>query len=294
MTKPIVIGSNSYNGHARWRDLLDSIKARRPGIDQTRMRLVLCDDGSPKSPEMHQVAMDYGVDIFVRHDQNRGISASWNAIAKAAWELGAEIAVILNDDILVHDDWLASMVYFLEENPSEGAASWPFVWFQKHDAPGIIADPRTGMVRTHQGEPSEQLRNPPWLWIRPGRAGAFAGCCFAITRAAWEAVGGFNEEMKSFFEETLFGYQMMQHGFQARCLTGPLLWHAWSQTFRESPELHAGERGVQSREIFWRVMNVPPEHRDKTRPFTWVEDTIFKPAPDRRVKWWTPMGVQEG
>jgi GT2 family glycosyltransferase len=253
---------------------------------------MLLDDGSPDPTPMQQAATELGAG-YTRFSTNRGISASWNALACHAFNQGADIAVILNDDILVNDNWLIAMLSFLEQNPHAGVASWPFFWFQKEDVPAILADRETGPVRNYTGELKSELRHPSWEYERPGRLGAPAGCCFAVTRECFTAVKGFNENMKSFFEEILFGYQAMLQGFQPYQINGPFLWHGWSRTFQTNPELMASTRHRDSREIFWNTLGVPPNERDPKSPFTWAERTIYQPAPNKPLKWWTPTGMRE-
>jgi len=253
---------------------------------------MLLDDGSPDPTPMSQTATDFGTG-FTRFQKNRGISAAWNALATHAFNQGAEIAVILNDDILVNDKWLLPMVYLLETNPQVGVASWQINWFNKEDAEAIILNPETGPVRDHNKVLDESRRHPNWEWSRPGKLGAPCGCCFAVTRECFMEVGGFNENMKSFFEETLFGYQAMLKGFQPRSMNGPLLWHGWAQTFGRNPELMASLRHQQSRQIFWDTLRVPENERGPKNPFLFVERTIFQPALDRPLKWWTPEGIKE-
>ena len=280
----IVLGSNSYNGFKRWRWLLESIRLRDPGLPRSDIRMVLVDDASPKEREMRAVASDYGAD-YIRFDGNRGISAGWNAICRHAWDQGATWAAVLNDDILVNDNWLVAMDVFLTRNKGISGVGWPIVWFDAEDVSAILADPATAPVRTLQ----------PNLWGRPGcSGGAFAGCCFGVTREAWERIGGFDEGFKSFYEETLFGYQGLEAGYVPLQLSGPFLWHQWSQTFAASPELKGSDRMRFSRELFWDKTGTPKDQRHHDgRCFDYVSnkyrDRMVAPAP---LTWWTPAGIQ--
>ncbi len=200
--------------------------------------LVGVDDGSPTGEARDKAELaciDNGAE-FIQHESNRGIPAAWNSLARFC---EADIVVLLNDDIQVggklHDSttnedvfigshrWLEAAVYMLENNPDIGVVGWPT----------SNREPTTG------AEYYSQVSDGP-----PGFCGAPVGCCFAFRQKDFEAVGGFWEELISFYEEIDFGFMMYEKLRMRNCmLPWPPMIHWHSQTFAKNPELNRIEVG---------------------------------------------------
>ena len=286
-------GSNAWGSAARLRNLLRSIRARDPGVPHESIDLVLVDDGSPEAaiPDFQALAKEYRATL-IRFPENRGVAAGWNAICREAWSRGLDWCVIFNDDILVNNGWLIAMETFLANTPHAGVAGYPLAWFRPEDIEAIIADPATAPVRDHHGGPSTVQALHPELWATPGcSGGGFVGCAFGVTRRGWEAVGGFNEALITWFEENLFAYQLLDHELVPCGLTGPVIYHQGSATTgprrRELRERHKA-----SCQALWDTLKVP-EYQRSRGPFTWLQEQhasrqILTPP----ITWWTPDGVR--
>lgn len=215
----IVIGVTHYGALPIYLGFLRSFWNNCDQVDDTLVP-ILVDDGTPDKVavrETEQVCKRWNFE-FVRHDQNRGISAAWNTILQH--KADADLCVIFNNDIrFLAPGWLTRLKYFFEHNEQIGTVGLPLV-----NEPGFNdADPRWD--------------NPP------GRVGAAVGCAFAVRpRDALSIVNpdgsrGYWENLLSFHEEIHLGFKLASKGLLSAMLPWPAMRHIGGATFQANPEL---------------------------------------------------------
>jgi len=250
---------------------------------ETPYEIVLGDDGSPDRGEaLKNVGRRYGCAVIC-HDKNRGIPAIWNTLFNSR---DYPYKVMLNDDILVTEHWLTCMRYFLQSNPHAAGAGWSMYFTVFEDYPQILMDdsfvvPRDPITKIPTPEKRHHSEGQ-----RPGRVMCPVGSCFALTQEKWKTVGEFDERFLSFHEESDFFTRAASLGLPSYGLTYPAVWHLWSQTFRENPELNAGWRMQHSRKLYCEKWKVPQKYWD--RPFDWTNPLLLAPLPPNVVKWLDP------
>lgn len=308
MPARVLVGIPNYNDHEYLDMVLQSIMYYTD-LDEP-YDLVVCDDGS--QPANLQLARDicakYGVPLL-EHEQNEGIPATWNHLGYA-FGAKSEIIVWLNNDMLMVPHWLRSLVFFLDANkdvpslgtvslqprhvprdapktyframlPSLGHTVWKFEGLldgkeQHHEA--ILAhDPhlrgKTMESRDGEGQGIGKVMCP-------------CGCSFACRREAFNLVGGFDENILSFHEESLFGSMLAKNGRASFCLNYPRPYHVISGTFMNSPELQQNQRMISSRRYYREVMGVPAGEPDSG--FDWVNAQLMPKIPAYEFKYLAP------
>lgn len=252
-----VIGITTYNGAYRLDHLLHSLSMRTKFDDAV---VAVVDDGSPRANVTRQVVEKWQNKLPIRyheHGTNRGISAGWNTVSRS---MDADYVVLINDDVIVSKGWLEPLVYVLEHSPQVGVVGQSWHAFTEEDIPGLLAD-----VDSDRGviprEPVSKERRPERRMMfedtNPGRVMCPTGQLFAFRRKDFDAIGGFDERMRSFFEESNFGTEMAARGMIGVQINWPFSWHMWSKTFSENPELQAGVRMEQSRDIYRERWQIP-------------------------------------
>lgn len=215
----ITMGIPTYNGSNRVKLLLSSIHNYTGQEEMRDVEIVVCDDGTPDFEEydkLEEVCSHYQASL-IRHSENRGISVSWNDLARFQ---SCDLVILLNDDIQIcHPAWLKCLEYFFENNENIGHISFPT----------FNLDPRTALPRPEQTIPDITIK--PWLSWTPG------GQAFAFKRTVFDKVNGFWESLKSFYEETDFGYKTAYKGYLSYVLSFPVVFHWGSQTFGLNNEL---------------------------------------------------------
>lgn len=287
----IAIGIPTYNGAERLDWLLKSIAMRTPLLASGEVGIVVVDDGSPRVGETRVVVERWRGLLpltFIEHGSNRGISAGWNTCARAT---DAEIVVLSNDDVIMPTGgWLESFVHALEHSPGVGVVGANWHAFLPGDVPGLLAGPESDLQvvpRDPGSKASAPERRTLYEDTHPGRVMCPTGQLFAFRRKDFDAVGGFDERMKSFYEESSFGTEMAAKGLIGLQLTWPTNWHLWSATFNANPELDPGTRLAHSKEVYRQRWGVPAGVHE----FDHTNAKYFNLIPDVRVEFLRKGGV---
>jgi glycosyltransferase involved in cell wall biosynthesis len=285
----IVIGVPTYNGAERVDDLFRSIDMRTP--KDTDCQLVLVDDGSPRSAKTARVAEKYKGLFnlrYIEHGRNRGIAAGWNTISRA---FDCEYVVLVNDDVIVRERWLAALLTVLERSPGAGTVGLNWDAFLPEDRPALLESPDSEK-RVIPREPVSKEQNPDrstFIHHFPGRVMCAGGQLFAFRRADFDALGGFDETYISFYEESDFGTAMAAKLRKiAVQLDFPGSWHRWSATFGASPELQAGQRVQASREHYCRKWAVPQDKLGDA--FSYTNPKYLGTIPEVPIEYLRPDG----
>lgn len=244
----------TYNGWRRVLDQLENLKQRTSqAVPHTT---VVCDDsGRPAHQEkVREACARYGA-AYIQNETNRGVPASWNALVRST---DHEIAILLNDDVLVAKDWLDYLAYAIKNNPKIGSFSLNCLFIESRDVQEIVKGPEARVVPLNVRYVNGALiRNERFTSMPieedhlPGRVMCPMGAAFGFLRTTWDMVGGFDERYFAFYEEFDFGVACAWRGFPAFTLAVPLEnYHIWSATFGSAPEIPAGEIMVQSRAKF--------------------------------------------
>lgn len=287
-----VIGITTYNGAARVDNLLRSIEMRT-SID-SEVAIVLVDDGSPNRAATAGVAEFWARRLpvqFIQHETNRGISAGWNTATRA---VSAKNVVLINDDVIVSKNWLDTILYVLDNSPMVGVVGANWHAFLAEDVDGLLASPDSDK-NVIPRDPVTKAQDPSRRRFEdnnPGRVMAPTGQLFAFRRDDYEAIGGFDEAYKSFYEEICFGTAMARWGKIGVQLNEPFNFHQWSATFGSSPELQAGSRMQTSHEHYCNKWNVPAEYR--SHPFDYTNPKHLGAIGDVPIKFLRRSGPGQG
>lgn len=126
-------------------------------------------------------------EIIVSHDEHReGFAATCNRGAK---ETTADVLVFLNDDTIPQPGWLTPLTDQLTDNEIRGAHLLYPDGSTQHS--GIFLRRRGPLL-----EPYNRLRPAPTQEVP-----AVTGACLAVTRAAWDDLGGFDEGYRNGYED---------------------------------------------------------------------------------------------
>jgi O-antigen biosynthesis protein len=286
----VTLGVSSYNGAVRLDWLLKSIAMRTP---LSNVRIVVVDDGSPRVAETRAVAERWIPDLpltYIEHGKNRGISAGWNTASRAEQ---SEIVVLLNDDVIVSAGWLEALVHALDHSPGVGVVGQSWHAFLPEDVPALLASAtsdRDVVPRDPGTKAPTPERRTLYEDTYPGRVMCPTGQLFAFRREDYDAIGGFDENYISMYEESDFGTAMAARGLIGLQTTWPFCWHQWSATFAANPELRPDLRIAHSRAYYRQKWKVP----DGIGEFDYTNPMYLGAIGDVTVEVLTKTGTRRG
>lgn len=209
MSHKISIGIPTYNGWSRVHDLLLSIR-QRTNTNIPYDIFVVDDSGSHiHAQQTIDTCRQFDATPII-HSTNRGVPAGWNTLVR---NTDADFMVLLNDDIIVANNWLDPLWYALQNNPSVGSFGLHCWFITSEDVPVLIQSSTSQVIPLdvrYRGSTlirDERFPNMPSASGAPGRVMCPTGCAFGFRREVWEMVGGFDERYFCFYEESLPGYE---------------------------------------------------------------------------------------
>ncbi len=176
----------SFNQKSMIHEAVDSLccQTARP------KRIIIVDDGTTDEMSknvLHEIETDSGlpVPVLVIRQSNQGVSAARNTGIR---EVKAPLALVLDGDDSLQPSFIEEVSKLFNENPSMIAAS---SWMQTF---GVL----DSIVRPHGGNAAAFLAR---------------NCCPAthiFRRQVWEQCGGYDETMRSGFEDWDFFLSMLE------------------------------------------------------------------------------------
>lgn len=192
------------------RDLLAATLGRLLALPDPPDEVIVADNGSRDgSPEM--VAAEFPRVRLLPLGENLGFGAANNRAAAAA---RGDQLLLLNSDAWPLPGALTRLGAALDRAPRLALAA-PLLRYPD-GAPQFHWAPATGVV----GEALQKLRNPfeRWSWIHRlrGPGGWFTAAGALVRRAAFEAVGGFDEGFFLYFEDVDLCVRLRAAGWRLR------------------------------------------------------------------------------
>lgn len=297
MPARIKVGIATYNDRGFLEILLESINWYT-FMDEP-VDVVVCDDGS--APDFKRATRElcerFGA-IYIEHEQNQGIPATWNHLALSL-DNAAEIVVLLNNDLMMPPNWLRTAVHFLDANkdcPHVGSVFWNPVnqvpmeamraWLPNlNHTEYVTRDTLTGKERDFTQTSPMGSRTGAGQGL--GRVMCPCGCCFAFRRDVFMEVGAFREELVSFHEESWWGTQCAAAGRASFGLAYPRPYHGVGQTFKDNPELESSKRMIDSRAMYRAAWGVPASVPDDAY-FDFVNQRLMPSIPPVTLRYLQP------
>lgn len=191
---------------------LDALRAIYPGPGSPRVFLV--ENGS--LPGNVPAAAAERI-VF---PENVGYARANNAGMRAAFAAGAQLAVLLNNDVLVAPGILEAM------RQAADAADAGLVGTTLEEAEGRVA----GGGRVSWWRLQARLARTP---VSPDVLHYLHGACLGITRVCWERIGPLPEDLFLYWEDVAYGLRVRAAGLRFAVVRSPVLRHARAVTPRD-------------------------------------------------------------
>lgn len=226
--KTVTLGITTYGGTHLLETCLSSVQKSVFDCGYSNVDVVVVDDGSPKleARKLRRISRKYGAKHF-RGRRNLGNVARDNTIVEKS---DGNIIVLLDNDVVIPDQWFRSILHFLSNNKC-GVASYLSKKVTEEQVHELLHKRRITAIGGGRV---------------PERATELASYAYGFTRESYELVGGFDSEnFKYFTGDSDFCCRLAQHGLMSYRLLYPIVYHREHSTFDTYLELQARERMKQ-------------------------------------------------
>lgn len=194
------------------------VYAKKHGVD---CRILFIDNAS--TDETSQEAGKMVSDIFChqRNEERWGFQKSVNFGVNDAWERGYDLALICNNDILIHPQAIWRLVdrFKIDKEPFLNVGMVTCMDVRSETAPFLL-----GSMNVKEKEAVEEAPHPNFS-------------AFMLSKAMWEDIGEFDEVFApAYFEDNDYHYRMKLAGYDAIVLPTALFYHYGSGTQNEANE----------------------------------------------------------
>ncbi len=202
--------------------------------------IVVVDNAStdPSTTELQACCREIGAD-FVQAQLNRGYASGNNlGIRYAIERYGSDIIFVSNPDIICSQETATAVVNAFSEHERIGIASGLIHVYDSQHTPKVFSafayrTPRTKdmflncflvltkirkkLDRSIYYDP-EQIRRDGFIYVE-----AISGCFFAISREAFLAIDGLDEDTFLYYEEAILGRRLKAKGYRGVVVDMPVI-----------------------------------------------------------------------
>ncbi len=145
---------------------------------------------------------------IIKTGKNLGYAGGMNVGINHALSKGATHVLLLNNDILLENDFLTSLVKVFDDNKNAGIVG-PAIKFKKNNKTIYDLGGEVNMIsgRTRHYEVGKILNNSFRL------VDYISGCCMLIKREVFEKIGFFDEKFFLYYEDVDFCLRAKKAGF---------------------------------------------------------------------------------
>jgi hypothetical protein len=223
----------NYNGKDITASCLKSLD--KISVKDFELNVVVVDNGSEEVFETKEIYKNFKPTI-IRSNQNLGFSGGQNSGIKYALKNGADYVVILNNDVLLSEDFIVELLKTFVEKKDCGLVS-PKIYFAKgHEFhKDKYSESELGKVIWYAGGKID------WKNLLASHRGVdevdmgqyenlegtdFAsGCCEMIKKEVFERTGLFDERYFLYYEDNDLSQRAKKYGFKIYYQPKAMLWH---------------------------------------------------------------------
>jgi GT2 family glycosyltransferase len=236
--KKVTVILLNYNGKQDTLECLESIQKLQQ--KKTKINTIVVDNAS-KDDSVNVIRAKFPKVTIIENKNNLGFCEGNNVGVKLAFDEGADFALILNNDTIVHPNLVEGLVQ-TAKNQKVGIVS-PKIYF----APGF----EFHKDRYSKGERGKVIWYAggliDWNNILPQHKGvdqvdkgqfekseetSFAtGCATLVSREAFKNLGLYDSVYFAYFEDADFSLRAQNHGYRVFYSPKAILWHKNASTF---------------------------------------------------------------
>jgi GT2 family glycosyltransferase len=233
MSPQVVVIILNWNNRADTLACLASLTA----VTYPNLTTVVVDNGSTDS-SVEAIRAEFTDIELIETGENLGFAGGNNVGLRHALAMGADYALLLNNDTVVDPDFIGQLITVAQENDPIGIVG-PTIYYHSHPntiwSAGGAIDWRRGwtwMVGLNEKDNGQFGTTP-----RP--VDFVTGCALMISRRALESAGLLDERFFMYYEETEWCVRVARAGFDIRHVPTARIWHKIApQAQAVSPFVH--------------------------------------------------------
>lgn len=236
-----------------------AVKARDVTKEIEDYRIFILDNGSTDGTRDGIIEITKGEGelsdhlVAIRSDRKRGFQESINQGINAGFSEGYSLELVLNNDVLLHEDTISELVYRIQSRLYE--TSKEVVMVTGHNIRDLCSTP----------ESLDSKVSGDWQWTPESEHPDFS--CFMINKECWDLVGEFDELFApAYFEDNDYHYRINLSNVRAVNVPKAIYYHYGSATQKtQNVVTNASfEANRMSYRIKWGDI---PGHEKFTNPF---------------------------
>jgi len=230
----------NWNGHEYLRDCFSSL--RKSDYPEDRLELICVDNGSIDQSQA-LLAQEFSDVRLVQLPENLGFTGANAAGVDAAT---GDVVLFLNNDMRVEPETVRRLVDALDDRYACIAArvlSWDG---KRIDFVGGTSTFEAFGVQERYGKPNATE------YLGGGETFFANGGAFAITRAAYQAAGGFDPSFFAYYDDVDLGWRVRAAGYDIRTALDAVVYHRHGGTSRRYPD--GQKQYLMQRNALWTVL----------------------------------------
>lgn len=256
---PVIALIVSYDGGADLLECLASLKRQR----YAKVRVLFVDNGGSDGSGEAVRAAHPDVEIL-RIELNDGLAPGVNAGIARALAMGCEYVLLLNDDVVIANDFLEHAIAVASVEPRAASVTGPVFYYDEPERLWYAG----GEILWWLGKTYHRGRRVIWgpAFREPRKLGYSSGAAALYRAEALRAVGPWDERYFLVWEDADWCVRARRTGWYHRYVPGPKAWHKVSASV-------GGEKSALY--LYFLFRNNIRFMRLHARPWHWPTFLVF-------------------
>lgn len=205
-----------------WRDTIECLGSLEK-VDYPNFEVVVVDNGSTNDSLEKIRSYELGV-IVLETGRNLGFAGGNNYALRNFHILNTKYILLLNNDTIVHPDFLKELVRVAESNDRMGIVG-PMIYF--YDKPDYInsAGSRVNRLMNKGVYLGYGEKDVGQFGIKPYEVDYISGACLLIKKEVIEKIGPLHDNYFLYYEDTDWNFQARKAKYKSVLVPTAKIWH---------------------------------------------------------------------
>ncbi|MFL5886357.1 MAG: glycosyltransferase [Thermoleophilaceae bacterium] len=251
--RPVAIVIPTYGDPAL---TIDTIKSVQKTVDRDKVRIIVCDDGTPEE-QLAPLRAVQGIEL-IESEENAGFAVNCNRGIRAADRLDV---ILLNNDVVAHKGWLEGLQHVAYQQAPDIGIAGPKLLYPDETIQSAGSYRNLGAPEWFDHRYRFQPKDHPPANV-PSQAIATTGACMYLRRAMLDEVGLLDERFAMAYEDVDICLRAWDAGWAVWYTPNAVLTHLESKTRGGG----RSEREIEAQAYFWEKWGDWFDRRDVRTP----------------------------